>query len=285
VPVRRIYALGPGGTFSERAAQRFGAHVARAGETEPAIVLTRTIAEALSRAVSDPESVAAVPIENTDSGTVLPTQDRLVREPLLIEWEIEVQVRFALIATGPLERVTALYVHPAAYAQCNLYLAERLPALNATFTQSNTDSGERLFLHQRGAHEGDAAAVVPVSYAEQHPELVVDSGIQNDKGNTTRFLIVRSRASARPLDFARPKTSLVIDPKVDRPGLLHDLLGVFRRHAINVCRIESRPARGRAWSYVFYLDITNNDDSAAALAELAEGDRIVNVLGTYGPLV
>jgi prephenate dehydratase len=36
---------------------------------------------------------------------------------------------------------------------------------------------------------------------------------------------------------------------------------------------------------VFYLDITNNDDSAAALAELAEGDRIVNVLGTYGPLV
>jgi prephenate dehydratase len=85
-------------------------------------------------------------------------------------------------------------------------------------------------------------------------------------------------------DFSRAKTSLLIEPDADRPGLLFEILSVFRKHGINLCRIESRPARTHPWAYVFYMDITNNEKSAEALQELHAGRWNVVLLGTFDAL-
>ncbi len=46
-------------------------------------------------------------------------------------------------------------------------------------------------------------------------------------------------------------------------------------------RIESRPARDRPWSYLFFLDLQNNEHVPAAIEGMrADGDEVV-VLGTY----
>jgi prephenate dehydratase len=273
-----IYVLGPEGTFSDRAAQRLATHLDQTGSPYR-IVYTASIPEALNRAVTDPKGFAVVPIENSDSGLITVTQDLLGRHPLLIEWEIKIRVRFAIISRTPLDQVAELLVHPAAHAQCSIYLSERLPAAKALFTSSNTDSGEQLF------RAGDArAAIVPIDYAERFPELTRDVDIQNDRQNTTRFLVVRVDPGDRPPDFTRARASLIVEPSEDRPGLLHDILGVFRRYGINLCRIESRPARTRPWAYVFYLDIDNNEHSAAALAELRVNPGTVRLLGAYDVL-
>src|SRR5688500_10810639 len=128
-PVERIYTLGPEGTFSERAAERVRAHVARAGGPAVPVVYTPTIAEALARAAADPASLAVAPIENSDSGTVVVTQDRLAREALVIEWQVDVSIRYGLLSDGPLAEARLLYAHPLAHAQCDLYLAEHLPGV------------------------------------------------------------------------------------------------------------------------------------------------------------
>ena len=54
------------------------------------------------------------------------------------------------------------------------------------------------------------------------------------------------------------KCSIVVDPATDRPGLLYELLGVFGRRRINLCRIESRPSKRGMGSYVFFMDITTS---------------------------
>jgi prephenate dehydratase len=275
-PVERIYTLGPEGTFSERAAERVRAHVARGGEPA-AIVYTPTIAEALARAAADPASLAVAPIENSDSGTVVATQDRLAQESLLIEWQVDVSIRYGLLARGPLAGVRALYAHPLAHAQCDLYLAERLPGVEVSFTRSNAESGQRLLADDAPGR----AAIVPLEYAARHGELVRAEDVQNAADNCTRFVAARALAAARPPDFARPRASVAVEPADNRPGVLWEILGEFARRAINLRRVESRPARAGLWTYVFYLDLESNGATEGALAALRALGHGVKLLGTY----
>ncbi|HEU4403673.1 MAG TPA: prephenate dehydratase domain-containing protein [Polyangiaceae bacterium] len=275
-PVERIYTLGPEGTFSERAAERVRAHVARAG-APAALVYTPTIAEALARAAADPRSLAVAPIENSDSGTVIATQDRLAQEPLLIEWQVDVRIRYALLARGPVAGVRALYAHSLAHAQCDLYLAEHLPEVDVAFTRSNAESGQRLLADEAPGR----AALVPLEYAARHAELVRAEDVQNAADNCTRFVAARALASARPPDFSRPRASVAVEPAANRPGVLFEILGEFARAAINLRRVEARPARTGPWTYVFYLDIECNGAAEGALEAVRALGHGVKLLGTY----
>src|SRR5690606_37895972 len=114
--------------------------------------------------------------------------------------------------------------------------------------------------------------------------LLQTKDIQNSSTNTTRFVIARSRQGTHDFDFSRKKTSLVVVPKHNRPGLLAAVLSALAQRSLNLTRIESRPSRERPWTYVFYLDIENNPAIADALPEMTSiGDELV-VLGTYDEL-
>jgi prephenate dehydratase len=277
-PVRRLFTLGPEGTFSERAAKRVQRHFVSLGWPEASIEFTRTVPEVVKRTMAESLTAGVVPIENSSIGTLSAAEESLVRSDAVVEYEVSVRVRFRLLANAPLERVARLYAHPAAHEQCGIFLSERLSNAAVTFTDSNTDSGERL----RGASAGDpAAAIVPIDYGDDLPHLALAEDIQDDPHNTTRFVIVRPRSEARPLDFSRWKASLVVDPAGDRPGLLHDVLAVFKRHDANLCRIESRPARTRPWEYVFHLDIHQNERGKEIAQELESNGWNVRWLGTF----
>ena len=50
------------------------------------------------------------------------------------------------------------------------------------------------------------------------------------------------------------KCSILVDPEIDRAGLLHEILSVFAKRKINLTRIESRPSKRGMGSYVFFID-------------------------------
>jgi prephenate dehydratase len=273
-PPARIYTLGPEGTFSDQAAQRLATGLGLAGVP---ITYTRTIPEVMAHTEAEPDALGVVPIENSVAGTVTQTQDNLLRHHQTILWEINIRVRFSLVADGPLERVEVLLAHPQAYDQCAEYLAGHLPQAQVRFTNSNVASGLS-FLEERGT--GPMAAIVPVEFGAQHRELVAGEDIQDFANNTTRFLVTRRRDEAAP-DLARDKTSLLIEPQADRPGLLYELLSIFNRHGINLSRLESRPSKVTPWVYVFFIDFNNNAASAACLEELRTTANRITVLGSY----
>jgi len=269
----RIFTLGPAGTFSDQAAQRLRAHLgAGAGPVE----YTRTIPEVLARTVGDPAALGVIPIENSDNGTVGQAQDSLVKHAVTIVWEITVAVRFSLVARGPLERVATCFAHPQAADQCSEYLAARLPGAPVLFTNSNMESGVKFL-----AEEPPVAAIVPVEFGAAHPELLVDADIQNYRENTTRFLVVRPGRGEGPPHLTGAKTSLLIEPDEDRPGLLFELLEIFNRYRVNLCRLESRPDKIKPWNYLFFIDFNNNDQSAACVADLNRTRNRITVLGSY----
>jgi prephenate dehydratase len=279
--VERIHVLGPAGTFSDRAASAYCR--SRFGDgAQPAIVHTRTIEEALANAAGDPASVAIVPIENSETGTVIPTQEQLRTVPVTIEFELSIPVRYSLISHAAVEGVRQVFCHPLAHGQCSRYLRQNLPDAEVVFASSNAQAGVELARVGAGSAAG---AIVPSEYAPSGSYRVVVPNVQNSAFNTTRFVVVRARSAASEPDFTRQKTSLVILPKHDRPGLLADLLSAFARRAINVTRIESRPSRERPWNYVFFVDIENNGAVADATREVGAEVQQLTILGTYDSLV
>jgi prephenate dehydratase len=280
-PVERIHVLGPAGTFSDRAASAYSQRMFTAG-SPPVVVHTRTIEEALANAAGDPASVAIVPIENSETGTVIPTQEQLRTAPVSIELELSIPVRYSLISYATAEQVRQVFCHPLAHGQCSRFLRENLPEAEVVFASSNAQAGVELARLGPGSA---AAAIVPSEYAAEGNYRVVAHNVQNSAFNTTRFVVVRARSVAPEPDFTRQKTSLVILPKHDRPGLLADLLSAFARRAINVTRIESRPSRERPWNYVFFVDIQNNAAVAEAAREVGDEVQQLVILGTYDSLI
>jgi chorismate mutase/prephenate dehydratase len=104
--------------------------------------------------------------------------------------------------------------------------------------------------------------------------------IEDSPDNATRFLII-GREEVQPSGDDR--TSIVVSVH-NKPGALHDLLEPFRRHNVDMTRLESRPARNSKWSYVFFIDFAGHvqDTSVAAvIEELATNVADLKVLGSY----
>jgi chorismate mutase/prephenate dehydratase len=79
------------------------------------------------------------------------------------------------------------------------------------------------------------------------------------------------------------KTSILVSVR-NEPGALLRVLEPFERFGISLTRIETRPARTGAWSYVFFIDFVGHQtDTKArkALAAVREVAFEVRTLGSY----
>jgi chorismate mutase / prephenate dehydratase len=109
---------------------------------------------------------------------------------------------------------------------------------------------------------------------------VLARNIQDARANTTRFIVLGRTWAART---GKDKTSVVFSVK-DRPGVLKDALSAFADEGINLTRIESRPSRKRAWTYVFFADFLGHpeeDRVKRALEALEEHCPYVGLIGAY----
>ena len=269
----QIFTLGPEGTFSDEAAQK----IRRDGVS---ITFTGTFAEALFKVTKDPESVAVVPIENSVAGTVAQVQDSLVSNKLVITGEINLLIEYSLLANVAQEDVKLCFAHPQALEQSSKFLSKNLTISQNQLTRSNVDSGIQ-FLKAIKSNKEALAAIVPASFADSYPEWKVASGIQDYHNNTTRFLVVKNRGKNEQHDFSRKKTSLFIEFQEDRSGLLYELLSVFNLFQINLCRLESRPAKDTPWAYVFYVDFYNTENTKACLDAMQVTKFNYKVIGSY----
>jgi prephenate dehydratase len=204
--IDQIYLLGPEGTFSDHAARKFRDYLGRTGQSKMAdLSYTRSIPEALELASKHPLSRAVTPIENSESGIVVTTQDHLARYGLFIDWEISVRVRFRILSDVPLADVIGLYVHPVALEQCDTFVARQLPRARPTFTRSNIDSAMRW----RDAAPGDhMAAIVPSDATPGRPAFVDLQDIQNDQQNNA---IRRGPQRAGHPSRLRPQQDVALD--------------------------------------------------------------------------
>ncbi len=256
----KVFALGPEGTFSHELASRIF------GDAVTLVPTIRRIFEAVERG----EGEGLVPLENSEAGGVGASMDGLLSFRVWITGEAYIPVHHYLVSLGPLEEADSLYAHPQTHEQCSEIIEELgIPVIH---TSSNAQSARELVRSGRGA------AIVPKMTASLYSLPVRKACIENNDQNVTRFVTI----SSRPYTGPNPaKGSVIADPREDRAGLLHDILGVFSRKGINLTRIESRPSKRGIGSYVFFIDYQfTGERSLSALEELKEM-TCVRDLGRY----
>jgi len=254
-----IVTLGPEGTFSHELARRLFCE-------EPHLLPT---IRSICARVADGGCTGLVPLENSEAGGVGPTLDCLQRFAVYIVGEAYLPIRHHLAARVTLEDVKVIYAHPQTHEQCS-DLLDSLPA-DVIHTSSNAQSALSMM------DTPSSGAVVSEELARRYNLPIIKRDIQNNPNNITRFVIL----SDTPGTGAATKCSILIDPYMDRAGLLYDLLGVFARRGINLTRIESRPSKRGMGNYVFFIDFLTDAGWEDALADLT-GITVVKRLGCYG---
>jgi prephenate dehydratase len=282
-PRPRVGYLGPRGTFSEQAL-RASVDAATVQPTPMA-----TIHDAVMAVQDGAVRWSLVPIENSIEGPVTVTLDALALEAdaVRIVGEIVLAVRQCLIAREPLALtdVRAIASHPQALGQCAEFLREQLPGAEVHTANS---TAEAVRLAGESAEPG-WAALGPALAAEAYGCVVLREGVEDRHDNETRFVWLSRRADDEPSWTAEAaparKTSLVFSGAgAGHPGWLVDCLSEFARREVNLTKIESRPARSRLGSYIFFLDLEGGEEETA-VAEALIGLRghcdAVRVLGSY----
>ncbi|WP_254536721.1 prephenate dehydratase [Halomarina litorea] len=256
--------LGPEGTYSHRAARAVADEV----------TFTESVTDIVATVASGEVDRGVVPIENSIEGSVTESLDALAEHDVAVVLEIVTPIRHALLAQNEgFERVAS---HAQALAQCRTYLEANYPDV----TQEAVASTARGVQMAR-----DDPTVAGIGHPDNGGDglQVLAEDIQDRTSNATRFVVV---APADERSDAGGKSSFVVYPSANYPGLLLELLEPFADRDINLSRVESRPSGERLGDYVFHIDVQaglyeqRTQDALADIEALAE-EGWVRRLGSY----
>lgn len=220
---------------------------------------------------------AVLPIENSSAGAVSDNYDLLLKYENYIVAEVFVPVCHCLLGTqdAELSDIRTVRAHPQALMQSSQYL-------NARTEWSQISVENNAVAARTVSEEADKsqAAVASRTAAEIYGLKVLAEGINHNRENTTRFLILskqpvyRKDADKVSICFELPHES----------GTLYNMLNNFAFSHLNMRMIESRPIPGRNWEYRFFVDIEGNlddPDMINALKGIAGEANHMRILGNY----
>ena len=262
-----VYFLGPRGTYSELACKKnFGSSVNS--------LACKSILD-IFKTINDENSFGVVPLENSTEGAVNLTLDALQTTELKICGELEMPIKHSLLASQVnLEKIKNVYGHQQSLAQCKNKLSNLLPRIKITPVES---SGLALKKAQQGTGN---ACIAHESFASEHNLKVCKKNMEDEKNNTTRFIILGKNM---PLKSGLDKTSIIISLE-NKPGALSRVLKIFELSRVNLSYIQSRPSKKDKWSYSFFLDFEGHSESIKIknlLKKLENNSISLKLLGSY----
>lgn len=218
-----------------------------------------------------------IPIENTTTGSINEVYDLLLAGRTQIVGEFMLRVDHCLIGkSSGLGRVTRVFGHPQALAQCRQYLASH-PEIETHMASSSTRALERLL------EDDDTAGVIAGEDAARLFGFdVLARGVGDHEQNYTRFIVIARKAKL-PTREVECKTSLMFTTR-DTPGALVDALMGFRDEGINLVKLESRPIAGNPWEEMFIMDVDGHVEDRtikSAMTVLEAHTREIRMLGCY----
>lgn len=272
----RVAIQGEPGSYSDEAARRL------LGDGIE-IVATRDFGSMVSAIDENRADACLAPIENSLVGSIYAVYDLLLNFELRVAGETYLRIEHCLLAPRgtTIDRIHRVYSHPVALDQCRAFLDRHDVEIVATH---DTAGSVREIVER---DEEGAAAIAGRAAAERYGAEILRTGIEDDPANYTRFSLLAPRDGDVPPPPSGPdevwKTSIVFFIE-NEPGGLHAALEEFARRGIDLTKIESRPARGKPFEYMFYLDFRGapSDDAVAdALEALDRRAGLLQVLGAY----
>jgi len=272
---KAIGILGPLGTFTEGAAKKYCDKTNTLGKLIPYNTITDVFVAVKKGEVEE----GVVPIENLLHGHVIETLDNLYKNGVKIKNAVILPITHYLVSLPETVDVKKIISHIQALSQCSNYLNKNYPGVPREQTQSTAAAMK----HIKDNNLSGMAAIGTKIGAEKYWLKILAEDIGNNKKNKTMFIVLNHKGAEKT---GNDRTSIVISPNEDRPGLLKDILESFSTNGINLEMIQSRPD-GKG-NYIFYLDLVGHPEDEKTKkafdeleAKLGDLDNIIKILGSY----
>ena len=246
----QVAIQGVEGCFHEVAARNYFA-----GEEVQSIECA-TFDDLFERVEADKSLCGIVAIENTIAGSLLQNHELLRESNLAVVGEYKLRISHVLCALpgDTMESIREVHSHPIALMQCGDFL-KRHPSFKVV--ERDDTAGSAREIAERGLH--GHAAICSARAARRYGMEILEEGIETNKHNFTRFLVVAHTDTQSSMQTPQPdKASLVFSLQHAR-GSLSKVLTILSFYDINLTKIQSLPIIGHEWEYRFYIDLTFDD--------------------------
>jgi len=210
--------------------------------------------DVISAVKRDSSFIGIMAIENTIAGSLLQNYE-LIRESDLVvvgEQKLHISHSLAALPEDTIETIAEIGSHPIALMQCANFLST-LPRVKVVEEDDTALSAKNIAENQLKGH----AAICSSYAAELYGLKVLEEGIETNKRNFTRFLLLANSWLAEDLvnESEIDKSSIVFTlPHTE--GSLSKILTILSFYDVNLTKIQSLPILGREWEYLFYVDLT-----------------------------
>ncbi len=232
-------------------------------------------------------------IENSLAGSLLGNFDLLSSYPVKVIAEGYLRIEHCLIglpgsSTAQIKRV---YSHEMALKQCDQYLNDN----NLEPVEYFDTAAAVKHIVELG--DPSCAAIAPAIAAGIYRGELLQTGIETNKQNYTRFLLIAPLEAsvffesnivlaAEKAAGQNTPTKVMLELELKHEiGSLAKVLKLVVDLGYNLTKIESRPIIGAAWKYKFYLDFELEQALASGLnkglAELTAACSSLKVLGHF----
>lgn len=240
-----------------------------------------TFEDALNAVETGEADLGMIPIENTLAGRVADIHHLLPQTQLFIVGEYFLPIHFQLMVLPGVKKqeIKTVHSHIHALGQCRKIIRNNgWKAIVASDT-----AGAAKFIKQMG--DRSQAALAPKLAAELYGLDIIESDVEDDINNVTRFVVV-SREDVRAVRKNKDDkivTSFLFSVR-NVPAALYKAMGGFATNGVNMTKLESYQINGSFSATQFFADIEGHPDDAMvrlALEELAFFSKKIRIVGVY----
>ncbi|HPR32352.1 MAG TPA: prephenate dehydratase [Prolixibacteraceae bacterium] len=269
--MKKIAIQGIIGSFHEDAAQRYFAN------EKIEIIECRTFRKVCQLVDTDQVDYAVMAIENAIAGSLLENYSLMRDFHLKIIGEIFLHIQMNLLVLPGVKKneITEIHSHPIALKQCAEYIDAEFGEI--TLDDSFDTAGAARNVARNNLR--NVAAVGNARSANIYGLEILDKGIETNKRNYTRFLILSKH---NQVNEDANKASICFEVG-HFYGALAKVLNIFAESKINLTKIQSVPIIGKPDEYSFHVDIEweKPENYEHAIHKVLKNCTSLTILGEY----
>ncbi|OOF86377.1 chorismate mutase [Rodentibacter ratti] len=270
-----IAFLGKRGSYSNLAARSYAARY----QKQFIELGCQSFEQVFEKVKNGEADVGILPLENTTSGAINEVYDLLQHTDLSLVGELAYPIKHCVLVNDAtnLSQIDTLYSHPQVIQQCSQFI-HNLDRVHIEYCESSSHAMQLV----SSLNKPNIAALGNEDGGKLYGLSVLKTNIANQENNITRFIVV-SREAHEVSPQIHTKTLLLMTTP-QQAGSLADALLIFKKHQINMTKLESRPIYGKPWEEMFYLEIEANihhPDTQDALEDLKKYSNYLKILGCY----
>ena len=269
--VLKISFQGALGSYSHQASTKFF--------KDPLVLPCDSFEEAIETVRKGKADKAILPVDNSTYGRVADIHSLLPASKLFITAEYFLPVNICMLGTksSSLETITTATSHPVLLGQCKKFLKiNNLKPLSGY----DTAGSARLISEENNQFKGALASKIA---AQIYGLKVLQANVQDNKDNTTRFLVMEKKPGVLINKQKKMITSIIFQVR-NIPAALYKAMGGFATNNVNMIKLESYMLGGSFEATQFFVDIQGHPEDGSvkrALDELRYFTNKLDVIGVY----